>query len=507
LLGPIAPLTRVGNAGAMSNVKPKPPLRGPVVMPPSAEASKPGVPDDKRKLGAQSSASEPKPTHDGFEANLPLTRDVVLTDAKQVLANVEAKGNVEAELSAIDQQMGNGIQVVSQQLAASQKKLNQKEAGESWFQRHIWDPPDVRELKAEVKSEQGRLRDLKAIKAAADIVLAMGIHERTLSPDEWSQLTKQAQAGVSSSRSAGQEEWVKAVSALAVEQGKLEVAAGVARHAESVAQESKQDFGATVPFWEKNKILDFLTFGQSTEGRLFRAASTQLGVGSDVVATLQSLAHQGSDQLNEEISRLLKTESPGYLTLRAEYDRLKPAFQGVEHALEQTQGALSALGSAQAAITARNVINSTQPPATTIEFDVTTQSTKEVPNVAHSVWTAQAAAANAAVLVMEAAAEKKVRELNEAVSSLQPALMQAGVTRDLKTTDSDLNWFLGRALQVGAWSYDLSRANEMGEQLGKLKGNLESIRAGLAPTYQQRSDAVWQAISQRRQELVNPAGR
>jgi hypothetical protein len=81
------------------------------------------------------------------------------------------------------------------------------------------------------------------------------------------------------------------------------------------------------------------------------------------------------------------------------------------------------------------------------------------------------------------------------------------VTRDLKTTDSDLNWFLGRALQVGAWSYDLSRASEMGEQLGKLKGNLESIRAGLAPTYQQRSDAVWQAISQRRQELVNPAGR
>ncbi|MCA9549483.1 MAG: hypothetical protein KC933_05560 [Myxococcales bacterium] len=254
-----------------------------------------------------------------------------------------------------------------------------------------------------------------------------------------------------------------------------DAAAQMAKLRESVGLDAKMGYA-----------VDWYWFGVPPEHATYHAGVDDARAIADQAGDVRAAVAEVRAMARNEVSELLKAESPEYAQLHAKYSHEKHRLEVATRIRDLADEASDALGTASNAILMRNLTPRTiEEPVyetrTSTNADGSTRServqtgTRTVDNPAWHTWNAVAVAA-------KARAEGKIRGLNETIRSNREllGLDGSGISADLITA-----WdFFGQP-SFFVWSFDsqdVSRAERAADQMvGQMNGMIRQIHTVYDP--------------------------
>ncbi|MFH1808231.1 MAG: hypothetical protein ABIJ09_05785 [Pseudomonadota bacterium] len=435
--------------------------------------------------------------------------------ARQIHKDPKAISGLAGEFKSIADELTPAIERDQAQLGQLQGELAGKETHLNWFEKNvgIFSPKEVRELRSQVGEVEDRLSTSKAFRSGAHLALRTGQDANPeMNPSTWSGRISSAASKISHSEGATPSR-EKAVSGLVKEQDKLGRVVDRAHLDKNAVNTDVDNFSQEVAWHQRWKWLDVVIGGESDKGALYRAGKDMNQSAGALVNELEGVRGQGEQRTQDEVSELLKLESPEYLSMRTQYDKLKPAHEGVNDVLRATDDAQGHLDDAEHWISRRNYLRSSEP----VEFETVREpryvyrdgqqvqdgydeTTRETS--AHQSWQSDYDNAVNQARWATSSAEREVIDVNAKLPGLERALRNLeGGSSDLRLVDDEIGGFWGEMSSFGPWSYDSSQVDRIQHQLRRLDGQLNQIKGRVEPEYQRHDRYVSSKITERRGDL------
>jgi hypothetical protein len=432
--------------------------------------------------------------------------------ARKLRKDPAAIHGMKAEFQAIIDELDPVIVHKEGLLAALSTKLAGKEELLNWFERNIglFSPPEVRELRSEVKQERSYLSEAKAYRGGARIALRTGRGDNPeFDATKWS---AGLDAAVNAIPGGGGPDHERGVAVLVrLQDGLVDVTDRAHLDQQSVEQDVG-DLKQEVAWHQRWKWVDVIIGGESDRGALYRTGKSLNKESTEIVKDLDEVQASGEQRTRHQVSELLKLESPEYKEMRDRYDLLKPAHDGLNEVLSSAREAQSYLDDAERWIDRRNFLKMTEPteyetvrePRYKYEdgqrvqdgYDTVTRETQ-----AHKSWQSDYDHAKHQAMWASSSAESEVNDVNRELPGLERALRAVQETGSLSLVDDDISVFWGEMSGFGVWSYDSSQVDAIQDQLSRLEGQLHQIKGRVDPEFNRHQSYVFAKIAERRDQL------
>lgn len=435
--------------------------------------------------------------------------------ARTIQKDPRAISGLGGEFKSIQDELTPAIDADQGTLDALKGQLADKESHLNWFSRTIgiFSPREVRDLRSQVSTVEDRLSTSKAFRGGARLALRTGQEASPeMNPAGWRGRIDRAASGVPSNdgATAGR---ARAVGTLVKEQDRLSNVVDRAHLDKNAVATDVADFSKEVAWHQRWKWLDVVIGGESEQGALYRAGKSMNQSATDLVNDLEGVRSHGEQQTQHAVSELLKVESPQYLAMRTQYDKLKPAYDGVNAVLRSTDDAQQHLEEAETWISRRNTLAMSEPTKyeTVREPRYVTRDGQQVQDgydehqeetFAHKSWQSDYDSAVNQARWASSSAEREVSDVNAKLPGVERALRNLeGGSSPLRVLDDDIGTFWGSMSSFGPWSYDSSQVDRIQRQLRQLDGQLNQIKGRIEPDYTRHDRYVTSAIAERRDTL------
>ncbi len=435
--------------------------------------------------------------------------------ARKIRKDPAALGQLKGEFRNIIGELDAPIAQNETKLDSLQAQLAKKEAHLGWFEKNIgiFSPDDVRELRGQVDDVQDFIGEAKAYRGGARIALRSGQgDDPDMNPSTWSGRIDSAASKISHSTGPTPERQ-GAIAGLVKVQDQVSEVTDRAHLEQRAAEGDVQDFSEEVSWHQKWKWLDVIIGGESDRGSLYRTGKDLNSSSEALVGELETVRGRGEQRTVGEINELLKLESPEYLGMRTQYDKLKPAHDGLNEVLGSARDAQSHLRDAEHWIDRRNYLHASEPMhyETVQEPRYTYKDGQQVQNgydsvtretMAHKSWQSDYDSAVNMARWATSSAESEVSAVNAQLPGLQRALHELdGGTTPMRLVDDDIGSFWGEMSSFGPWSFDSSQVDQIQGQMRRLENQLNQIKGRVDPEYNSHKSYVDGEISSRRGEL------
>lgn len=440
---------------------------------------------------------------DALEARMLQISDLIVKKS--------APADAELELAAMLDKLEAPVAVTKERLDALQANMKVQQDTLNWWARNIDNPASYDDKQKVEGALRSWLEQAVAIRGGARIALRIRQEQKpTRTPEDWQSHQDQLhQAALGSAGAAG---WSKDIAGLARFQAELKNEAAASRAEANGRANDLDQFDDLTWFWQRSKVLDIITFGESEKGRVFRAGKTQAASADDLADRFQTTFGVGEDRLHGSINQLLKKEDPsGYGVTRAQYDLVKPAFDSLRAVQSQARTVRSKLDDVDSAISHAAFVRMQEPSETVTRRDAEGK-LETILNPDHDSWESRVQRAESAIISAKSDASSAVSRLNGMLPGLSQRLSDADLRACIGQVSSDLatwnNWLgaFGRVTSRfggwASWSYDQGQVSSVRSDVQSLELKLAPVDAILTPKYEGLHNQVWQRMGERRAELV-----
>jgi hypothetical protein len=505
-------VTRDGGSPASSWLQNKQANAGPTTSPLGARMLNAGVRDTGQTTQAARNEQQ------------PVAADVELGDVEARFDSIAERlrdnpGQVRVlagEASELLGELQPAIDARQGELTDTQGRLNTKERSLGWMAKHfdLFAPDDVVDLRDQVDDLNDWLEEAKAYRGGARIVVRAGKEASAAdTPQAWQgQLNEVASRVPTNVGPGGARE--DAVADLVRFQDELGAAEGAARLEAGAAKGDVEDMSEEVAWHQKVGWIDWLIGGTSDRGDLYRKGKELRDDAGVTAQGFDQVAANGEAQVAHHVNELLKLESPEYLSMRTQYDKLKPAKESLDAVLRASGEAQDALDKAEFWIQQRNMLQWNEP--TEYEYvneprmgydsdgNYTQVGTQQVrrETQAHKDWEDQYDHAASTANWQANRAEREVSAVNAQLPQLQNNLQRLeGTSAKIPHIDGQISSFWGSMSSFGPWSYDSGQVDKIESQLNQLDGQLNQFKGRVDPEYSRHHSWVSQRMNARRGEL------
>lgn len=435
-----------------------------------------------------------------------------MLEVSNAILKKEVPADAELALGAIVSQLDPPIAQARERLDALRESMKTEYSTFSWYERNIDNPATYDDKQSVEKQLDGWLKQASAIRGGARVALRVRQEQKTgKSPETWQ--SDQDAAHQAAKQAQGSAGWSGAVAVLARFQGELQKESVAARVEANGRADDLDTYDDLTWFWQRSKVLDVLTLGESEKGRVFRAGKGQAVSAGDLADRFEAVFGKGENRLHDSINQLLRHEDPsGYGVTRKNYDVVKPAFDALRSVQGQALTVLSELSDVESALSHAAMIRA-QEPSRTVTRTNQEGKLETVDNPDHDSWKSRVQWAESAVISAKSDVSNALARLNDLLPGLVQALGAAELEAYLGQVNTDLaswnNWLsifggsIGGFAGWASWAYDQSQVSGVRSDIGALQLELSPLDAVLTPRFESLHAEVWKRIGERRAKLVS----
>jgi hypothetical protein len=427
----------------------------------------------------------------------------------------------QAAMQALLGKLAPAIRVRETELAQARLEAESREAAEKGLWLWLTDKPETKAAKRRVAELETWLEKAQGLEAGLNIALRLGLSdaERQSEASYRGRLDAAARGIAQRSRpdTAATAAWETEIrNLLLVEEEVLQATRAAITEKQSTAQDLTRFDSITRWHEDWAAWIDWLSFGISARGNLFRQGKTQTAAAKGYANQLESVSATGEAAVRTALHPLLLETNEQYRADYATYSKLKPAYDQLVNVMQGIDDCQHALRTAEYYIRYRDFLRITEP--TKYESvakqryvgkdsngndQYETYYEDEITSAWRS-WRSQLDSAEMMCMIWSSRAEGKVKELKAEIPRLKQLLAAADIAEYVDPNlRADISWFFGSWFSIGFWSWDGSQINGIQSDLSRLAGQLQPVRGQLEPRYYEYKGRVDGAVALRRRQILN----